>query len=384
MKHILYIGEGVTLSHLVRPLELAEMHCRNRKDRHSEKIHFACDERYSDFLTCENLEYHKIHTMSGNTFFERLNSGQIVFDYEYLSNCIKEDESLIKTIHPDIIYSDFRFSMYICAKKYNITYYAITNAYWSPYSLVERPIMWQSKKITLNICNWKFMKKNYLRYVSKFLRDYNFLRVENGMPIVESIEELYCSGDYTLFTDIPKLAPVSKLMPTEFYISPLTGKIKYFKTKDTEIVLRMIQELKKNPNIYLAYLSMGTSGDYSILSKVLMELEDINIKVFMTVANNTIIDLPNNVYCYSYLYVDAIMPYMDVAITNGGSGSIYQAYLNGVKVIAIPDNVDQILASSKIEETNVGYVIDKNSYNSFVTFKDKIIQIISNKVITKI
>lgn len=375
-KRVLYIGEGVTLSHLVRPLELAERQCRIGNS--DEIVHFACDERYYDFIVSKNWKYHKIHTMSQDTFFKRLNSGQVVFDYEYLSNCMNEDEALIEEINPHVIYSDFRLSMYICARRHKITYYAITNAYWSQYSLIERPVKWINKKMVLNACNMQFSKKNYVRYVGRFLRDYNYIRIENGMPIVESIEELYCAGDYTLFSDIPELAPVSNLMPNESYIKPLTGKIEYFKTKETEEALKKIQKIKNASNDCLVYLSMGTSGDYSVLSELLKILSGFNVNVFLTIANNVVIDLPDNVYCYSYLYIDAIMPYMDVAITNGSSGSVYQAYLNGVKIIAIPTNVDQVLACSKIEEQDLGYIIDKDVYNRYSIFEDIIAQVISN------
>lgn len=135
MKKILYIGEGVTLSHILRPLELAEK-CYDEYEicKENVEIHFVCDERYKLFITYKNFFFHKITTMSSESFLEHLNSGEKVFDYEYLSNCLREDEEIVNSIVPDIIYSDFRFSMYICAYKHNIQYYSITNAYWSPYS----------------------------------------------------------------------------------------------------------------------------------------------------------------------------------------------------------------------------------------------------------
>lgn len=117
MKKNLYIGEGVTLSHILRPLELAEK-CYDEYaiSKENVEIHFACDERYKLFITNKNFIFHKITTMSSESFLKSLKSGEKVFDYEYLSNCLREDEELVNSIMPDIIYSDYRFSMYnLCA-----------------------------------------------------------------------------------------------------------------------------------------------------------------------------------------------------------------------------------------------------------------------------
>lgn len=385
MKKILYVGDGVTLAHVVRPLELAERKLgesgsqknvcdsrENETDSHESaageiQVHFACDEKYKSLLVVSDIVYHPIHTMDREIFLNRLASGQPVFDYTYLAQCMAEDETLIEEICPDEIYMDFRFTMYLCAKKHGVRCATITNAYWSAFSLIDRPVFGMNVVSGQSFSNSLMAKKGYARYVSRFLRDLNFLRVEQGMEEVSSIEEMYCAGDVTLFADFPELAPVSVLALTESYIGPLTGKIKAFQTPETEDALRRIKKIKENPKARFVYFSLGSSGDYGKIQDYLSAFGEINAYFFVTVAHyektDKIINAEKheeNVFCYHNLNVDAIMPYMDLAITNGGSGANYQAYENHVKIIAMPDNVDQMLASSKLEEVGAGIVLDKN------------------------
>lgn len=221
----------------------------------------------------------------------------------------------------------------------------------------------------------KALEKNYLRYVSKFLRDYNYILTENNMNIVESIEEMYCNGDFTLFADLPELAPVSKLRPNERYIGPITGKIKKFLSPETEEAIAKIKKVKDTSNSLIVYLSLGSLGNYEVLKNCFCVLSEINAKVFITAAEEVIDELPENVYMYKYLYVDYILPFIDLAITNGGSGANYQAYEHNVKLIALPSNVDQLLSCSMIEIQNAGIVITRNNANDFDTLLDAVLKI---------
>lgn len=358
MKRVLYIGEGVTASHVIRPLELAEkLYSESICSGEEVEIHFACDKTYKKFIQNERFIFHEITSMKSAIFQQRLKEGKVIFDYEYLSECMKEDEVLLRNIKPSLIISDFRFTMRICAKKYDIPFHVIANAYWSPKSLIERPMNWGSNGGGNQFYSKKDLEKNYLRYVSRFLRDYNYLLSENDMEMVESIEDMYCSGDAVLYADIESFAPVSSLRENEKYIGPVTGKIEYFRTKETDYALSKIKQLKETADRSLVYLSMGSSGNFSIIENYLTVLAEQNVNIIVTGGELNITSSQKNVYSSSYLYMEDIMPYMDVAITNGGSGANYQAYEAKVPIIALPSNVDQVLACARIEQLKAGIVI---------------------------
>jgi UDP:flavonoid glycosyltransferase YjiC (YdhE family) len=377
MKKILYIGDGATLSHVLRPLELAERFYDEHK-QHIDKIevHFACDIKYRSFITNKEFIFHEITSMDSEVFLESLRLGENVFTYEYLSDCLREDEEIINLIKPNIIYSDFRFSMYICAYYHKIQYYCITNAYWSIYSLIERPLLGTIDISSASMYSRKRLEKNYSRYVSKFLRDYNFLRRERNMSVVESIEEMYCAGDFVLYADLPEFAPVSELRSNESYIGPVTGKIKSFLNIETEEAVEKIKHIKNNSDSFVVYLSLGSSGNNEVLENCLKVLDKINAKVFLTTAGKVVGKTPQNVYKYNYLYADTVLPFIDLAITNGGSGSNYQMYEHNVELIALPDNVDQFLSSSMIERLHLGTVIWPDKASDYNILLDTILKII--------
>ena len=95
-KRILFFGEAVSLSHIIRPLVLAQSLNKEEYD-----ILFACDSRYQKMIEAAGLKWQSIPTMSSSEFLERLKAGATLYSYERLKEYVAAELKLFSQLFPD-------------------------------------------------------------------------------------------------------------------------------------------------------------------------------------------------------------------------------------------------------------------------------------------
>ena len=126
-KKILLMAHDVTLAHLGRPLQLAEGLIADGHD-----VTLAASAESSRFLKNFPARVHTLAPTGKARFIDNLAKGRPVFDFDTLKRFTEEDEALLAALRPDLVIGDFRITLSISARRQQVPYATITNAYWSP------------------------------------------------------------------------------------------------------------------------------------------------------------------------------------------------------------------------------------------------------------
>ncbi|WP_026476570.1 glycosyltransferase [Alkaliphilus transvaalensis] len=342
-KKVLFFGEGIALSHIVRPLYLARC-----LDKEKYEISFACSEAFKGFVEGKVDHYYEIPSMSPGEFEKRLESPKKIYDNKILSQYIDSELQLLSEVKPDVVIGDMRATLAISARQANIPYINISNAYWSPFSTQERQmpeipaLEWMNFKFRM-----KFMKLVFPLVVKGYIQDYNKNRVKIGLPPVKSMQEMHCDGDWNLYVDTPTLAPTYNLPKSHQYIGPITEFI------DNELPDWWHDVKNDKPIIYF---TVGSTGNVAILKPILEVLKKLPVTVLMSTAGRDLGTLPSNFYVSKYLPALLVIEKSDLVICNG-TGGLYQALSKGKPVLAFTKNMDQFLAMDMVEKNGAGKLI---------------------------
>ncbi len=345
-KRILFVGEGVTLSHVIRPLFLAT---HLRKENYD--ITFACDKRYRPMVENTGLTWYNLSSMSPEEFNKKLSSGDPVYSYGQLKEYIADEKELFATLKPDIIVGDFRISLGISSPIEQIPYVCLANAYWSPFAThKEFPL---PELQIIKILGPKIAKPIFQTFFPMFsllhCNGFNRLSHENKLPPIKSLREMYSQGTWTLYTDTPQLVPTQNLPSNHFYLGPICELPNMSQPAWWE-------NLPKNKPII--YLSLGSSGEISILRLIKDVLKAMEVSViFATSGRVNSNSLPNNFFATDYVSGLEVAKIAQLFITNGGSGSIYQGLSYGVPILGFPTNMDQFFVMEQIQSLEAGKLI---------------------------
>src|SRR5215470_7056808 len=110
-RRILFLAEGVTMAHFVRPLALAESLDTNRYD-----IHFYAPARFSRHLQNKPFTLGELGSMPGEQFLANLAKGAPLFPADVIRGYVKQERELIRSIRPDLVVGDMRLSLPVSAR----------------------------------------------------------------------------------------------------------------------------------------------------------------------------------------------------------------------------------------------------------------------------
>ena len=353
-KKVLFIADGIALSHVIRMKYLGQSLSRDKYD-----IYFAAGKEFQNFVgEMDNLV--PLDTLGVAEFDKRLNGMAFkeIYDMEIMDRYIKSDLELFDEINPDVVVGDMRISLGISTKLRKIPYINIQNAYWSIYSEIEDPAIpdipifhYLPHGISMGIVRFY-----YPRVERDFAYSYNLKSEELNIPKVKSLNEFYSTGDMNLYLDTPVLSPTKELPDTERYIGPVLDF--------PEVSLPDFWDRipKDKP---LVYCSIGSTGSVDKTTKLINALKDIDVSVILVTAGKNLPGgLPDNIFVCKYVPALKVIERASLVIFNGGSGTLYQAMSKGKPVIAIPSSMDQYFACDQVEKRGLGIVLDYKKLNS--------------------
>jgi UDP:flavonoid glycosyltransferase YjiC (YdhE family) len=94
-KRLLFWGEDLALTHVVRPLMLANL-MRDKYD-----IIFITGDRYVQLVESYGITPHKVWTLSNELFMERMRRGVDGWSGEEISRQVADEMVLIEELSPD-------------------------------------------------------------------------------------------------------------------------------------------------------------------------------------------------------------------------------------------------------------------------------------------
>lgn len=353
-KRILFFAEAVTLAHVARPIALA-----SALDPARYECAIACDPRYARFLSPGNWRNIEIHSISSQQFLQALATGRPHHDYEVLSGYMREDLAVIRDYQPDLVVGDFRLSLAVSARVAGVPYAAISNAYWSPYFAGLRlpvPVLPLTRWLPIPLAQTLFTAAKPLA-MRRHCAGINRLRRENGLhPVGGNLQRAYTDADYNLYPDVPQLFPMHDLPSSHSFIGPVLWS-------PHDAVPSWWDELRPDPP--LIYLTLGSSGQASLLQLALDALADLPVQIIASTAGGPMpARIPRNARVTDYLPGTEAASRSALMVCNAGSLSCQQALAAGVPILGIAINIDQFLNMAAIADAGAGLLLRADRISS--------------------
>ncbi len=348
MKKILFIGEAVSWSNVVRCLVLAR-----ELDPRKYEVHFA-SARFDEFVF-HGTDFMRwpITLLPADKIEAVVNSGSIkrIYDRPVLEKYIADELRLYETIHPDVVVTDTRWSASISAPAFGVPCVSIINAYWSRHFMRERfPVPDHPVIRLLGLPTVQKIFPFILPLISHhFAAPVNTLRREYGLPSVGDLFDVVTWGDRVLFPDDPLITPLACLAPHESFIGPVLW------SPDVPLPEYWDELGCDRP---MVYASIGSSGSARVMQPVLEALGGMDADVvFSSGAHFTPKDPPPNVHIVDMIPGDLAARKAAVVMCNGGAGPGYQALAEGTPIVGIPSNIDSLLSAIAVRDAGAGLFV---------------------------
>ena len=350
---VLFFAEGATLAHVARPLILAK----------------GLDPNCFDVTLCRPASYSRLtdglpfrvvnlDCQDASVFARRLASGSPLYDFETLSTYVRADLSLIDHEKPDVVIGDFRLSLSVSARLRATPYITVCDAYWSPEAplIPALPVMSFTHFAPLGICESIFRLVSPLAFRFHAL-PMERLRAKFGLaPLGYDLRHCYTDADLRLFANFPALFPEVRPHAGADFIGPIAwspnanGNIDFLSSGDQPLV----------------YITMGSSGDLSILAHIIPIFEELGSRIVVTTAGRPLPFKPQsqNTKVFDFLPGAAVCQKASLVVCNGGSPTTNQALKCGVPVLGIPQNMDQFLNMRAVEAYGAGLLVRSDRINA--------------------
>jgi UDP:flavonoid glycosyltransferase YjiC (YdhE family) len=342
-RRILFLAEGATMAHFVRPLALAEA-----LDSRRHEIFFYAPARFAPYLKNKPFAIGELASMPGELFLANIAKGAPLFPSTVIRGYVEEERRLFQELQPDLVIGDMRLSLPISARLDSIRHAVMINAYWSPYARHRSvvPSLPLTRVVPPRALAPIFKITEPLAY-AVHVGQVNRVRKHFGVPkLPPDIRILYTEGDYILYADIPEFVPVSNAPDTHRYVGicPWTPP-----ARTPDWWTTMLEDPK--PKVFV---SLGSSGPLRAMPALIRALSRLPVAVVLSTSGRR---LPGT---ETALYQADLRPFTDTAahaqvvVSHGGSGGLYPAIAAGTPVLAIPSNADQHLSTAFLEESGAG------------------------------
>jgi UDP:flavonoid glycosyltransferase YjiC (YdhE family) len=344
-KRILFVSESVTLAQIVRLVTLARALDPDRYD-----VHFAATDfpSYVDFP----VQRWPLWGISAAKAQARLAAGKRLYTRAVLARYVKADLAVLDEVRPDLVVGDLRWSLAVSAPLRKIPLASLINAYWSPYArrdvfpLPDHPVV----RLLGERMAAKYFPKALPWVFRYFAAPLNQQRRQAGLAPLGDLLDVLGFGDFVLYADPPEMMDMAELPSNHRFLGAIpwsaSGKPpEAWGERQTPI-----------------YVTMGSSGAERCVPVVLDALSRLPVDVLLATAGRDVArSLPNNVRAVSFVDGSAACARAGLVIHNGGSSTGYQALQAGTPLLGIPSNLDQYLASERVDAHGAGLTLRSGS-----------------------
>lgn len=365
-KKILFFAESATLAHVIRPVVLADTLNPAQYD-----VSIATSADFKSIASQTGLPIHDLWSIGSKAYLAAVNAGQVVFSYSVLKRYVQDDLRLINLIQPDVIVGDFRLSLAVSARLAKIPYVGISNAYWSPYAQIkyEIPAHPTTKWLGFTTANHVFQLLRPVILAHHSLPMYKLCRKYGIKPFGFDLRRVFTEADISVFADAPEMVPTQDCGVSDryTYIGPVIW------SPEVALPPELTTQSKESP---LIYITMGSSGDPSLLNTIAKAAASLGCRVAVATASGSLDKtIQGQIITRDFLPGSSIAAMAKLVICNGGSPSTHQALLQGTPVLGIPANMDQLLNMNFIMATGAGLKIraDQITYDNIRTAAQQIL-----------
>lgn len=344
-RRILFMAEGITMTHFARPAALAEA-----LDGAGYELHFWTPRRYHRLLRQKFARLGDLRTVDPAGFLESLSSGKQLYTTAALTSYVHDDLAILDEVQPDLVIGDFRLSLTVSATLRRIPYASVFNAHWSPYCaqpaiVPELPIThWIPPRLLAPV----FAALRPAFYAAH-ARPVNAVRRAFGLPTgSDDLCEVYTSGDFVLYPDDPEFVPLQRTPAHHHFIGPCCWSPELPRPEWWSAAMN-----SPRPKVFV---SLGSSGPVKALPAVLQAASQLPIDVILSTSGRAPAAAPN-VFSAELLPYEETARHCALVVSHGGTGGLYPALSAGTPMLAIPSNIDSHLSAALLEKNGAGLTV---------------------------
>lgn len=322
---ILFLPLSNVLGHLTRTFSLVEEFLKHDAD-----IHITCNTYYSKLIQAlpEGITVHKSIEMpvsSSRSFgaiksfdigethdilnlesANHLNTEDLKMRGHYLKEMVKNDKQLVAHLKPDLIITDYRYTVTL---------------------LSEFPK------------NRVFHISNMLGFLSFYNRTRNtlFSPLDTGNILVPGI---------------PEIELTDKKITIE---NPNINWCGHFSWQGWKRLYKDTTSLKK-VDIFLCF---GSTGNGATLVPWLVQNIDKQYEIRMVSDSNYQVKSQENLHSVKFGYLAACLTKSRMVCCHGGHGTVMECILHKTPMLIFPNNIEQLEIGRQIEKLGLGILMDK-------------------------
>ena len=374
-KNLLALVHGEWSSHTILAVEIAKA---LRKTGDYEIIFSGTGEYMQKMVEPAEFKWIDTPKISKKQIYETITTKLIpkIFTNEDAEKYYQIESELLAKQKPDIILRDhFRELAGIVAKEKGIYDVFIQKANCSNYYYMEhfRPSsfpraldiilpMWVVHPFAHKIQD--LIKKGVYRPISNQVK-------KRKLSLNPDVPEGY-EPDLVLFPDSEKLFSFPQRKDLYKYLGPVLSNEDNTTPRWLD---NFINDKRKKVVI--------TSGSTALDNKTEMfvkAFEDNNFAVAIDTAGDN--PIPKTFYGRNKFNINSVLPYADVFITHGGTGSMYFGLREGIPLLIIPNHFEQEINGNQLEKLGLGLSLMKKNL-SVRNIRKNIEKIISNSSFKK-
>ncbi len=361
---VLFVAEAVTLAHVARVHALAQ-----RLDPAAYDVRIAADPRYDALFAGHPFETRPIASIASADFAAALRSGRRAYDEATLERYVADDRREIEAFDADVVVGDFRLSLPIAARLADRPSVTIVNAGWSPHATMPMPVPQLPfvRRVGVPLAQRLFDVARPLAF-HRHAAPLNAVRRKHGLPpLTGGLRAAYTDGDVVLYADVSELFAMRDLPASHRFVGALSWE------PERPMPAWWDRLPADRP---LVYVSLGSSGDTTVLRAIVDGLATCGVSIVVTTAGRAEpFPVPGDAFVADFLPGSAVCRRASVVVCNGGSPTCYQALAEGVPVLGIPSNLDQFLNMAAVERFGAGRLLrpERTSAGSVVAAIDELI-----------
>jgi UDP:flavonoid glycosyltransferase YjiC (YdhE family) len=180
----------------------------------------------------------------------------------------------------------------------------------------------------------------------------NAVRRRHGLARYGSVFEYYCDGDQVLYADAAELTPTRGAPDSHVFLGPLIWSPQGCQPDWWG------DEQAKGQDARRAYITLGSTGQVDLLPNIIGACRAAGLDCLIATAGRKGIasDAPA-IRVADYLPGSEAAALASIVVCNGGSATAHQALAQGVPVLGICSNLDQILTMQSIERAGAGLLL---------------------------
>ncbi|HPI55646.1 MAG TPA: glycosyltransferase [Chitinophagaceae bacterium] len=333
---------------------------------HGHIVYYASHGKYTHILKEKGFEVFPITEISYLQYRRHVDENNVDFyQTSLIHHFIDKELDLIREVDPDIIVSNNRPTIKISAqlagkKLVTIVIPALTRFYYHDYFIPENHFLATLYPLgdVNQITPPAFRRFAFFMTMKQWGKNFNKVLREFNLPKMTDFLGVY-EGDVILINQSYELAAFTNLPSNYFHLEQNLGS-----TFGHQHPWADELDVHRKKGRKVIFVSMGSSSlkSYPLVMQAIKQLVD-NDERFVLVSNHVGLanhqEISDRIYLEPFINSSQILPKVDLVITHGGINTLSECMLQGIPIIGVPEQGEQMWNLKYAEHLGIGKMVSK-------------------------